>query len=124
MIAICGAEDFVGIVKFAKAKRSWLRKIVDLRNGIPSHDLFNAIFAAIKPAEFERQLAELDHGLSLFDQRGWIATARAIIKVFRCAFVAENDAAGCRISALVKNAGNNHLRALHTFLHGDLLSNR
>ena len=53
---ICGADDFVGIVKFAKAKRSWLRKIVDLRNGIPSHDRFNAIFAAIKPAEFERCL--------------------------------------------------------------------
>jgi len=33
-----------------------VRKIVDLRNGIPSHDRFNAIFAAIKPAEFERCL--------------------------------------------------------------------
>jgi predicted transposase YbfD/YdcC len=53
---ICGADDFVGIVKFAKAKRSWLGKIVDLKNGIPSHDRFNAIFAAIKPAEFERCL--------------------------------------------------------------------
>ena len=53
---ICGADDFVGIVKFAKAKRSWLRKIVDLTKGIPSHDRFNAIFAAIKPAEFERCL--------------------------------------------------------------------
>ena len=56
VIAICGADDFVGIVKFVKAKRSWLRKLVDLRNGIPSHDRFNAIFAAIKPAEFERCL--------------------------------------------------------------------
>ena len=65
---ICGADDFVGIVKFAKAKRSWLRKIVDLTKGIPSHDRFNAIFAAIKPAEFERQLAELDHGPSRSDQ--------------------------------------------------------
>ncbi len=53
---ICDADDFVGIVKFAKAKRSWLRKLVDLRNGIPSHDRFNAIFAAIKPAELERCL--------------------------------------------------------------------
>ena len=53
---ICGADDYVGIVKFAKAKRSWLRKIVDLRNGIASHDRFHAIFAAIKPAEFERCL--------------------------------------------------------------------
>ena len=43
-VVICGADDFVGIVKFVKAKRSWLRKLVDLRNGIPSHDRFNAIF--------------------------------------------------------------------------------
>jgi predicted transposase YbfD/YdcC len=53
---ICGADDFVGITKFAKAKQSWLKKVLDLSKGIPSHDRFNAIFAAIKPEEFERCL--------------------------------------------------------------------
>ena len=53
---ICGADDFVAITRFAKVKRSWLGKLVDLSKGIPSHDRFNAIFAAIKPAEFERCL--------------------------------------------------------------------
>lgn len=53
---ICGADDFVAITRFAKVKRSWLAKLVDLSKGIPSHDRFNAIFAAIKPAEFERCL--------------------------------------------------------------------
>ena len=46
---ICGADDFVAITRFAKVKRSWLGKLVDLSKGIPSHDRFNAIFAAIKP---------------------------------------------------------------------------
>jgi len=50
---ICGADDFVAITRFAKKKRSLLEKLVDLSKGIPSHDRFNAIFAAIKPAEFE-----------------------------------------------------------------------
>ena len=37
-------------------KRNWLEKFLDLGAGIPSHDRFNAILAAIKPAEFERCL--------------------------------------------------------------------
>ena len=51
---ICGADDFVAIADFGEKKRHWFRKFLDLRNGIPSHDRFNAIFAAIKPAQFER----------------------------------------------------------------------
>jgi predicted transposase YbfD/YdcC len=51
---ICGADDFVAIAEFGEKKRHWFREFLDLRNGIPSHDRFNAIFAAIKPAEFEQ----------------------------------------------------------------------
>lgn len=50
---ICGADDFVAIAKFGKTKRDWFAEFLDLTNGIPSHDRFNAIFAALKPAEFE-----------------------------------------------------------------------
>ena len=50
---ICGADDFVAIADFGKARRDWLARFLDLSNGIPSHDRFNAIFAALKPAEFE-----------------------------------------------------------------------
>lgn len=53
---ICGADDFVAIAKFGRTKREWLARFLDLTNGIPSHDRFNAIFAAIKPAEFEKCL--------------------------------------------------------------------
>ena len=34
----------------------WFAKFLDLISGIPSHDRFNAILAAIKPAEFEKCL--------------------------------------------------------------------
>jgi predicted transposase YbfD/YdcC len=59
-IALCaviaGADDFVTIAAWARQKRTWLAKILDLSSGIPSHDRFNAIFKAIKPVEFERCL--------------------------------------------------------------------
>ena len=53
---LCGADDFVAIAKFARTKRAWLERFLDLSSGIPSHDCFNAILAAIKPAEFEKCL--------------------------------------------------------------------
>ena len=53
---ICGADDFVAIADFGKTKRKWFAHFLDLRSGIPSHDRFNAILAAIKPAEFEQCL--------------------------------------------------------------------
>ena len=53
---ICGADDFVAIADFGRKKRKWFRRILDLQNGIPSHDRFNAIFAMLSPAEFERCL--------------------------------------------------------------------
>lgn len=66
---LCGADDFVGIAAFGRDKRAWLSRFLDLSKGIPSHDRFNAILAAIKPAEFEKcllswitQLHEITHG--------------------------------------------------------------
>ncbi len=53
---ICGADDFVAIAEFGRKKREWLSRFLDLKNGIPSHDRFNAILAAINPAEFEKCL--------------------------------------------------------------------
>ena len=53
---ICGADDFVAIAAWGRIKKTWLSKFLDLSAGIPSHDRFNAIFAAIRPAEFEKCL--------------------------------------------------------------------
>jgi predicted transposase YbfD/YdcC len=53
---ICGADDFVSIADWARQKRGWLAKILDLTAGIPSHDRFNAVLGSLKPAEFEKCL--------------------------------------------------------------------
>ena len=53
---MCGADDFVAIAEFGNKKCKWFARFLDLENGIPSHDRFNAVLAAIKPAEFEKCL--------------------------------------------------------------------
>jgi len=53
---ICGADDFVAIAKFGRSNQEWLSKYLDLSEGIPSHDRFNAILALVRPAEFEKCL--------------------------------------------------------------------
>lgn len=53
---ISGCDDFVSITQWANMKKDWLAKFLDMTPGVPSHDRFNAIFAAIKPAEFEKCL--------------------------------------------------------------------
>jgi hypothetical protein len=53
---ICGADDFLAIGEFGRSKRKFLEKFLDLSAGFPSHDRFNAIFRAIKRAEFEKCL--------------------------------------------------------------------
>jgi len=53
---ICGAQYFTEMEEFGKNKRDWLSKLLDLTNGIPSHDTFNGVFARLKPEQFERCL--------------------------------------------------------------------
>jgi predicted transposase YbfD/YdcC len=50
---ICGADGFVGMVTFATAKERWLRGFLPLPGGIPSHDTFGRVFAALDPEAFQ-----------------------------------------------------------------------
>ena len=49
---ICGADEFTEMEEFGKAKEGLLRKILVLKNGIPSHDTFGRIYAQLPPEEF------------------------------------------------------------------------
>ena len=51
---ICGANDWVAVEAWGKAKEEWLRQYLSLPNGIPSHDTFGLVFGALDPDEFRR----------------------------------------------------------------------
>ena len=50
---ICGADNWVDVENFGKAKRKWLQTFLELPNGIPSHDTFCRVFARINPEQFQ-----------------------------------------------------------------------
>ena len=50
---ICGADGWTDIESYGHAKYSWLKKFLELPNGIPSHDTFRRVFARIDPEQFQ-----------------------------------------------------------------------
>jgi predicted transposase YbfD/YdcC len=56
VLAVCGVlsgcESFTEIERYAKKKRAFFERFLDLPNGIPSHDTFSRVFARLKPAAF------------------------------------------------------------------------
>src|ERR1700749_1135483 len=66
---ICGSDDWYEIEEYATDKEAWLRTILELPSGIPSHDTFNRIFSIIDAQALEncfiewvKALADLSEG--------------------------------------------------------------
>ncbi len=57
VIAICavisGAEGWVDIAKYGRAKKDWLKSFLKLPHGIPSHDTFRRVFCLMDAAAFQ-----------------------------------------------------------------------
>ncbi len=50
---ICGADAWTQVAKFGRCKRKWFQTFLELPHGIPSHDTFGRVFAALDPTAFE-----------------------------------------------------------------------
>jgi predicted transposase YbfD/YdcC len=64
---VCGAETGDDRAGFGEAKIAWLRTFLDLPHGIPSHDTFNRVFAALDPTQFRACFS------------GWLAAVAAVL---------------------------------------------
>src|SRR5581483_3741121 len=49
---ICGADSFEEIERFGEAREGWLKRFLALPHGIPSHDTFNRVLAALDRGKF------------------------------------------------------------------------
>jgi predicted transposase YbfD/YdcC len=61
-IAFCtllsNGEDYEDMVEFGRQRQYWLETVLDLPNGIPSHDTFNRVFQLIDPKYLSKGLTE------------------------------------------------------------------
>jgi predicted transposase YbfD/YdcC len=57
-LAICGViancDDWPDIALFAQKREAWFRRFLSLPNGVPAHDTFERVFAALDPRALER----------------------------------------------------------------------
>ena len=73
VIAICaaiwGANTWVDVELFGQAKGSWLRKFLNLPDGIPTHDSFGRFFVLLDAQQSQNSLLEWARTVSqVFDQ--------------------------------------------------------
>jgi predicted transposase YbfD/YdcC len=54
LATICGADNWVEMEAFAASKKDWLSRFLALPNGVPAHDTFARVFAALDAKTFEK----------------------------------------------------------------------
>ena len=71
---IVGCEGPTAIERWAKAKQDWLKQVLKLPNGIPSHDCIHRILLMLKPEAFQQ-----------------FRNGRDFIRLFVCRHLSERD---------------------------------
>lgn len=55
---LANGEDYEDMVEFGQQRINWLRTVLELPNGIPSHDTFNRVFQMLSPSELSKLLGQ------------------------------------------------------------------
>lgn len=64
LATLAGADSFVAIERYGKAKQSWLETFLELPYGIPSHDTFGRVMAMLSPEDLEARFLAWVSGIS------------------------------------------------------------
>src|SRR3954452_21456484 len=51
---VCGCDEWNDIEEFGQIRYDWLKTILELPNGIPSHGTFNRVFSLLDPKELQQ----------------------------------------------------------------------
>lgn len=103
MATISGMHNWIEIVDWATGNEKWLKTILKLPSGIPSHDTFGRVFSLIKPDSFQeafslwvesikinfpsREIIALDGKTlrgSTFNKKDSLSTSVSIVSAWAC----------------------------------------
>ena len=96
---ICGADNWVAIERFGKAKEPWFTELLNLDNGILSHDTLGDVFAVIDTEQFSQCFSNWVADLSNLSEEDIIAIDGKCLR--RSIDKASNKAAIYMVSAWV-----------------------
>lgn len=61
---LCGAEDWVAIQRYGESKKTWLSGLLDLTQGVPSHDTLSRVFSLLNAEVFGQIFIEWTQSLA------------------------------------------------------------
>jgi len=112
---LCGADSWVEIEEYGKAKQEWLCQWLDLPHGIPSHDTFARLFARLQPRNLGACLSALTRQLATKLEKQIAIDGKYLRHSF--------DVAAEQGPLVMLNAWANHQRLVLASLPVDLKSN-
>ena len=128
---ICGADSWVEIEEWGKAKASWLSDFLELPHGIPSHDTFLRVFSLLDPQQFSLAFIAWMQEITTLTEGAVVAIDGKSVRRSRCrsthspaihmvsAFAAEN---GVVLGQVKTEEKSNEITAIPALL--DLLALR
>ena len=78
---LAGADNWTAIVEFAKPREEWLSSLVDMSNGIPSHDTLERVFSLINPIQFQKSFIEWVQDIIATTQKNISITLPSVVAV-------------------------------------------
>jgi predicted transposase YbfD/YdcC len=78
---LAGADNWTAIVEFAKHCKDRLSSLVDMSEGIPSHDTLERIFSLINPVQFQKSFIEWVQDVIATTQENISATLPSVVAV-------------------------------------------